>query len=114
LVICEALAAGTPVPDWARAALPGLPAEMSRSSNVSGQLDRRALDAVEAALLAPRVGETFDGVVIAQNKSGSVVQLLDPAVTGECSGHPSTGEALRVTLVTADVASSTILFEPAA
>lgn len=111
LVICEALAAGRPVPDWARAALPELPAEMSRSSNVAGQLDRRALDAVEAAVLAPRVGESFDGVIIAQNKSGSIVQLLDPAVTAECSGHPSTGTDLRVKLVTADVASSTIMFE---
>ena len=111
LVICEALAAGARVPDWARAALPELPAEMSRSNNVSGQLDRRALDAVEAAVLAPRLGESFEGVIIAQNKSGSVVQLLDPAVTAECSGHPTTGETVTVKLVTADVASSTILFE---
>lgn len=113
LVICEALAAGAPIPDWARTALPELPAEMSRSNNVSGQLDRRALDAVEAAVLAPRLGETFEGVIIAQNKSGSVVQLLDPAVTAECSGHPTTGEAVTVKLVTADVASSTVLFEAA-
>jgi exoribonuclease R len=112
LVICEALATGSPVPDWARSALPALPAEMSRSGNVSGQLDRRALDAVEAAVLAPRLGETFEGVIIAQNSRGSVVQLLDPAVTAECSGHPPTGESVSVRLVTADVASSTILFEP--
>jgi exoribonuclease R len=111
LVICEALAGGAPAPDWARAALPGLPAEMARSSNVSGRLDRRALDAVETAVLAPRLGETFEGVIIAQNTSGSVVQLLDPAVTAECSGHPATGEAVSVKLVAADVASSTILFE---
>jgi len=113
LVVCEALAAGTVVPDWARAALPELPAEMSRSNNLSGQLDRRALDAVEAAVLAPRLGETFAGVIIAQNKSGSVVQLLDPAVTAECSGHPETGATVAVKLVTADVTSSAILFEEA-
>ena len=113
LVVCEALAAGTDVPDWARAALPELPAEMSRSNNLSGQLDRRALDAVEAAVLAPRLGETFAGVIIAQNKSGSVVQLLDPAVTAECSGHPETGATVAVKLVTADVTSSAILFEEA-
>jgi exoribonuclease R len=112
LVICEALTAGRPVADWARAALPTLPAEMAHSSNVSGQLDRRALDAVEAAVLAPRLGESFDGVIVAQNKSGSVVQLLDPAVTAECSGHHETGAALTVTLVKADVATSTVLFEP--
>lgn len=112
LVICEALAAGRPVPEWARAALPDLPVEMARSNNLAGQLDHRSLDAVEAAVLAPRVGETFDGVIIAQNKSGSVVQLLDPAVTAECSGHPANGTSLRVKLVQADVATSSILFEP--
>lgn len=113
LVICEALAAGLPVPEWARAALPELPVEMARSNNLAGQLDHRSLDAVEAAVLAPRVGETFDGVVIAQNKSGCVVQLLDPAVTAECSGHPKNGTALKVKLVQADVATSTVLFAPA-
>ncbi|HEU0207187.1 MAG TPA: RNB domain-containing ribonuclease [Pseudolysinimonas sp.] len=111
LVICEALAAKTAVPEWARAALPDLPAEMARSNNLAGQLDHRSLDAVEAAVLEPRIGETFDGVIIAQNKSGSVVQLLDPAVTAECSGHPTNGTALTVKLVQADVATSTILFE---
>jgi len=112
LVICEALAAGTEVPGWARSALPELPVEMARSNNIAGQLDHRSLDAVEAAVLAPRVGGTFDGVVIAQNKSGCVVQLLDPAVTAECTGHARNGTALKVKLVQADVATSTILFEP--
>ena len=114
LVVCEALSSGLPVPEWARAALPQLSAEMARSGNVAGRLDRRALDAVEAAVLAPRLGETFDGVIIAQNKSGSVVQLLDPAVTAECSGHTANGTSLRVKLVTADLDTSTILFEPLA
>jgi exoribonuclease R len=86
---------------------------MARSNNIAGQLDHRSLDAVEAAVLAPRIGETFEGVVIAQNKSGSVVQLLDPAVTAECTGHPANGTSLHVTLVQADVATSTVLFAPA-
>ncbi|MFC5501244.1 RNB domain-containing ribonuclease [Lysinimonas soli] len=114
LVVCEALSSGAPVPDWARSALPQLPAEMSHSSNLAGQLDRRALDAVETAVLAPRVGEIFDGVIIAQNKTGSVVQLADPAVTAECTGHTANGAAVRVRLVTADLDSATLLFEPVA
>ena len=101
------------MPDWARSALPELPVEMARSNNIAGQLDHRSLDAVEAAVLAPRVGEIVDGVVIAQNKSGSVVQLLDPAVTAECSGHTPNGTSLKVKLVRADVATSTVLFDPA-
>jgi hypothetical protein len=86
---------------------------MARSNNLAGQLEHRSLDAVEAAVLAPRRGEVFDGVVIAQNKSGCVVQLLDPAVTAECTGHPANGTSLRVKLVQADVATSTVLFAPA-
>jgi hypothetical protein len=39
--------------------------------------------------------------------------LLDPAVTAECSGHPANGTGLHVTLIEADVASSTVLFAPA-
>jgi exoribonuclease R len=112
LVICEALSAARPVPEWARTALPDLPAEMAHSNNLAGQLEHRSIDAVEAAVLAPRVGESFDGVIIAQNKSGSVVQLLDPAVTAECTGHTRNGTALKVKLTQADVATSTILFEP--
>lgn len=114
LVICEALAAGQAVPEWVRTALPGLPAEMAHSNNIAGQLDHRSLDAVEAAVLAPRIGETFDGVIIAQNKTGSVVQVLDPAVTAECTGHTPSGTGLKVKLVQADVASATILFDPVA
>jgi hypothetical protein len=41
------------------------------------------------------------------------VQLLDPAVTAECTGHPANGTSLQVTLVQADVATSTVLFAPA-
>ena len=110
LVICEALSTGAPVPQWARDALPELPKLMARSSNVSGQLDRRALDAVEAAILAPRVGETFAGSVIALNKTGSVVQLTDPAVVAECEAVLPLGADVTVRLVTADVPSATVKF----
>ena len=36
---------------------------MARSSNVANRLERMTLDAVEAALLAPRIGDEFDAVV---------------------------------------------------
>ena len=40
------------------------------------------------------------------------VQLPDSAVTAECSGHHETGAAFTVTLLKADVATSTMRFEP--
>jgi exoribonuclease R len=123
LVICEALSAGTAVPDWARAALPELPKEMARSSNVANRLDRMTLDAVEAAVLAPRVGDEFDAVVLSAGgmsgssdpkgtrRDGGTVQLIDPAVEGTCDGHLVPGTDVRVRLVEADIATATVRFE---
>jgi exoribonuclease R len=123
LVICEALSAGTAVPDWARAALPELPKEMARSSNVANRLDRMTLDVVEAAVLAPRVGEEFDAVVLSAGgmsgssdssgtrREGGTVQLTDPAVDGTCDGHLEPGTDVRVRLAEADIATATVRFE---
>jgi exoribonuclease R len=123
LVICEALSAGTAVPDWARSALPELPKEMARSSNVANRLDRMTLDAVEAAVLAPRVGDEFDAVVLTAGgmsgssdtggtrREGGTVQLTDPAVDGTCDGHLEPGTDVRVRLVEADIATATVRFE---
>jgi len=118
LVICEAHSTGEAVPVWARTALPGLPKEMARSNNVANRLDRLTLDAVEAAVLAPRVGETFDAVVLSaggmsgSNKTdGGTVQLVDPAVEGVCDGHLEPGTDVRVRLVAADIAIGAVRFE---
>jgi exoribonuclease R len=117
LVICEAHSAGTAIPEWVRAALPALPKEMARSSNVANRLDRMTLDAVEAALLAPRIGDTFDAVVLSaggmsgsQKQDGGTVQLTDPAVEGICDGHLEPGTDVRVRLVQADIATGTVRF----
>lgn len=117
LVISEALSTGTTVPDWARQALPELPKIMARSSNVANRLDRMTLDAVEAALLAPRIGETFDAVVLSaggmsgsHKNDGGTVQLTDPAVEAVCDGHLEPGTDVRVRLTAADIATGTVRF----
>ncbi len=111
LLVCEALCAGREPADWVRAALPKLPAEMAHGGNLSGQVANRSLDAVEAAVLAPRVGEVFDATVVAQTADGCTVQLTDPAVTADCAGHPETGSRVRVRLVRADVPTAEVAFE---
>ena len=68
------------VPDWARTALPDLPRTMAASGTSPGSSTGSPLDAVEAAILAPRVGEDFDAVVLGSSGTSSTVQLLDPAV----------------------------------
>lgn len=106
LAACLALSSGTAVPAWVRQGLPELPAAMSRSSGAAGRLARRTLDTVEAAVLAPHVGETFDAHAITDN----TVQLTEPAVEAACDGPLEPGAPVRVRLVEADIATGTVRF----
>ncbi len=110
LVTCEALVAGRPVPGWVREALPTLPKIMGRSDGVASRLEHASVDAIEAALLSDRIGQTFDAVVISAKETGGVIQLTDPVVTANIEGAVTAGETVKATLVTADIASGTTLF----
>jgi exoribonuclease R len=110
LVVCEAISAGTAIPEWARAALPALPALMAHASGTTSQFEHRSLDMVEAALMSGRIGEVFDATVISQSKTGSSIQLVEPAITGRCDGQPPLGSRVRARLVQADIATGTTLF----
>jgi hypothetical protein len=79
---------------------------MGRATNTSGRLDRRTLDTVEAAVLAPHVGEEFEAVAT----STSTLQLIDPAVEAPCDGPLTPGATLRVRLVAAEIATGTVRF----
>ena len=50
--------------DWLRAALPTLPELMAASDALAGKVERACVDRTEAALLAGRVGEAFEVVVL--------------------------------------------------
>jgi len=110
LAACEAIANGRPVPEWVRSALPGLPAAMSASGALAGQVDRLAIDTVEAASLAGRVGETFEATVIAARAQSATIQLVSPVVTASCDGVLVAGTRIRVRLDVADLASATVRF----
>jgi exoribonuclease R len=112
--ICLALCAGTPVPGWVRAALPTLPEEMAAADRRAHEVDRSVIDLAEAVVLAPRVGEQFDAVVVERNTKAGVVQLADPAVLARCEGTDlPLGQWLRVRLVTADPETRKVTFQPA-
>lgn len=111
LLICEALSAGETPAQWIKDALPTLAGLMSASDSLASRLDNRAVAAVEAALLAGRVGEIFDASVISAKDDSGVVQLVDPAVDAECSGRLTPGERVRVRLVEARIDSGTVRFE---
>jgi exoribonuclease R len=106
LEVCLAVTGGTEVPVWVREALPLLPAAMGRSANTAGRLDRRTLDTVEAAVLAPHIGEVFDALAI----TDATVQLTEPAVQAACDGSPEPGSHVRVRLVEADITTGTLRF----
>jgi exoribonuclease R len=106
LEVCLAVSAGTDVPGWVREALPELPGAMGRSSNTAGRLSRRTLDTVEAAVLAPHVGEAFDALAI----TDGTVQLTEPAVEAACAGSLEPGTPVRARLVEADIATGTVRF----
>jgi exoribonuclease R len=116
LVTCEALISGKPVPKWVRDALPTLPKIMGASDGVASRLEHSSVDAIEAALLEPRVGQVFDAVVISTKQAadgtvtGGSIQLADPVVTASIEGEVTAGQTVKAKLTTADIATGAVLF----
>ncbi len=121
---CAALCAGEGVPEWVTAALPTLPDIMRERDRIGAAVDRAATDAVEAAVLSDRVGETFTATVLEvrsprKQPDGDppggdpvlVIQLADPAVEARCAGTAEAGTRIQVRLVAADVAARSVRFE---
>ncbi|TVL89981.1 RNB domain-containing ribonuclease [Streptomyces sp. SAJ15] len=119
--LCLAAATGISVPDWVRAALDDLPAEMAAGASRANRAERECVDLIEAAVLRDRVGEVFDGCVIdvaERDPTRGTVQLHDPAVVGRLDGDPAgpelpLGRRLRVRLVEADPGRAKARFVPA-
>ena len=109
--VCLALCAGEAVPDWAREALPQLPAEMAAADKRAHELDRAVVDLAEAEVLAPRCGQTFEGVVTEAGSKGGAVQLTEPAVRARLDGADlPLGTTVRVVLEQADPVTRSVRF----
>lgn len=109
LVVCAALSAGEDVPAWVRAALPELPRIMASTGALAGQVDARALDVVEAALLAPLVGTVVEATVLSAGKGTSTVQLAEPPVTARAQGELAPGATVRLRVDAADPVTATVV-----
>ena len=111
--VCLALAAGTALPEWLRAALPALPELMSTSDALAAKVDRACVDRTEAALLAGRVGQEFEVVVLRSTgvagEPGEVF-LTEPPVLARCTGSVTAGRTVRARLTEADPATGRIAF----
>jgi len=109
--VCLALAAGRPVPGWARAALHELPELMSASDRRAGALERAVVDATEAWLLSGQEGREFGAVVLDAGEDRGTVVLDEPAVRASCAGAGlPVGERIRVRLELADPAERRVRF----
>ncbi len=109
--ICLALCADRePAPEL-RAALPELPGLMSASDRRTREVERAAVDAVEAWVLRGREGHVFSAVVVDAENGKGTVALDGIAVRGRCEGAAlAPGTRVQVRLLEADVAARRIAF----
>src|SRR3546814_15238169 len=89
---------------------------MQTSSQRAGRYENAVLDLAEAAALAPRVGEVFEGAVVAvdrKDRRRGEVMLREPAIMAriEADAELPLGEPVRVRLVEADPVSPSHRFE---
>lgn len=113
--VCVALCADRPVPDWVHAALPALPEEMRASAHRSSAYEHAVVNLVEAGVLAPHLGETFDGVIVeVDERSGThgSVTIQEPAVEAAVTAATplQLGTDASVTLTSAEVATRKVGF----
>ena len=135
--VCVALCAGQAVPQWALDALPGLPETMETSDRRAHTFERAIIDLAESVMLAPHVGESFDGAIIEIGHAGAgrdgaihggaahgnagggngsrsgIVMLRDPAIEAQVSSNSDLrlGADVTVRLVEADPSRRSTRFE---
>jgi VacB/RNase II family 3'-5' exoribonuclease len=115
LEICVALCAGEDVPDWVLTKLHDLPDTMRESGRRANQYENSVLNLVEAAILAPRLGESFPGVIVEADERDDrrgEVNIQDPAIEAVVVGSAPlpVGQEVTVKLDTADVATRKVEF----
>lgn len=81
--IALAASAGREVPTWVKERLEALPKVLGSAGQRAGTVDRAVVDLLEAAVLAPRVGEELDAVVLSLRNGGARVQVVDPPVVAD-------------------------------
>jgi exoribonuclease R len=97
------LAAGASPTDPEMATLDRLPQVMTAAESRAGRLEHELIDAAEARTLEHRVGEQFEGVVLAADERGATVQLARPAVIARVGGSvPAPGTRVILRLVAVD------------
>jgi exoribonuclease R len=106
-----AVANGRAVPDHVQESFASLPGVMARGEGLANRVDAAAMDLAEAILLAGRVDDVFDAVVVDEDRKGVVIQLVDPAVLARVSARRvDPGDEIRVRLTAVDVTARQVHF----
>ena len=111
--VCLAAHLGHPLPEWVSKALPALPEVMAASNRRAKAWERGVVDLAEALVLASRVGEIFDAILIDVNpKTGiGTFQIGDPAVEAQLPADGwQAGQAVRVRLDRVDLEDGKVIF----
>lgn len=110
--ICLAAQTNAPIPQWVRDRLPELPATMAAADHRAHAIDRAVVDATEAWLLQPRIGQQFTAMVIDADERAGTIVIDDPAVRARCDGAGlPIGESIQVTLTEADPVKHLVRFK---
>lgn len=105
LEVAVATAADREPPAWVLERLDALGDVMAGGSRRANAVDRACTDAVEVAVLAAHVGETFVAVAL----DGRTVQIADPAVVARTVDDDlPAGRRVRVRLESVDLAARTV------
>jgi exoribonuclease R len=104
--------AGLAPPEWACATLDELVKTMDVATHRDAGVEGAVVNAVECIVLAPHVGERFDGVVVDRNQHGVIVQLRRPAIVAPMAAHAALGEAVEVTVAAVDVPARRVELAP--
>ena len=129
LETCLALCAGTEVPDWVREGLARVSEDMAAGTRRAGTFERGAIDAVEALVLADRVGDVVDAVVVEVDEprkdedggahgADAVLRgtalVTEPAVQCRIEGPGlEAGTRIQARVAEVDVAERRVLLAPA-
>ncbi|WP_157529748.1 RNB domain-containing ribonuclease [Nocardia sp. NRRL S-836] len=112
--VCLAVTAGQELPAWLAEALPQLPSLMGASDSLAAKVERASVDQVEAWVLAGRVGQEFDAVVLRSGDTEADVFVSSPPVLAKCAGKRlPEGERVRVRLAEADPTTRRVRFTAA-
>ncbi|HEX8558075.1 MAG TPA: RNB domain-containing ribonuclease [Pyrinomonadaceae bacterium] len=108
----KSAAAGAPAP-YAREELEEIAARCNRMESAARKVERRMRKAAAAALLAGRVGETFEAVVTGVKQKGTFARTLRPQADGRVVRGwrgLDVGDRVRLRLVSTDPARGFIDF----